>query len=113
GRVAAVDLRAVPPVRVVGDERRRPVGARARIAARALDPHRVLRPGIVVGKRYDPWVLVLVLAVAEPVVDLELDPGAGEEVQRRRRNEVLAREQLAAHDARVRLERILLANRVL
>ena len=61
----------------------------------------------------DPRVLGLVLAVAEPVVHLELDPRAGEQVERRRGNELLPRQQLAADGARVRLERILLAHRVL
>ena len=46
--------------------------------------------------------LRVVEAVAEPVVHLELDPGGGEHVQRRRGLELLARHQLAADRARVR-----------
>ena len=112
-RVAPVDLGAVPPVRVVGDERRRPFGARARVGAGARDPHRVLGPRVVVGQRHDPPVLLVVLAVAEPVVYLELDPRAREQVERRRRDELLAREQLAADRPRIRLERIPFAHGVL
>ena len=113
GGLVAVHLRTVPPVRVGGDEGRRAVGRRARVAARSLDLHRVLRPRIV-GRELDPpGVLLLVLAVAEPVVHLELDPRAGEEVERGRRDELLARQQLTADRTRVRLERVLLPDGVL
>ena len=44
----------------------------------------------------------VVRAVAEPVVDLELDPRGGKDVQRRRRDELVPRHQLAADRARVR-----------
>ena len=44
--------------------------------------------------------------MADPVVDLELDPGAGEHVERRRRLEVVAGEELAADGSRVRLEQV-------
>ena len=107
-RIAAVDLRAVPPVRIGGDEGRRAVGVGTRVAARPLDLHRALRPRVVADELDLPGVLLLVLAVTEPVVHLELDPRAGEQVERRRRDELLARQQLAADRARVRLERVLL-----
>ena len=42
--------------------------------------------------------------MAEPVVHLELEPGAGEDVDDRRRLELLAREQPRADEARARLE---------
>ena len=112
GRVAPVDLRSVPPVRVVGDERRRPVAVRRRVTPRALDLHRLLGPGIVGVERDEPRVLGLVLAVVEPVVHLELDPRAGEQVQRRRGDELVAGQKLARDDARVRLERVRLAHRL-
>ena len=57
----------------------------------------------------------VVRAVAEPVVDLELDPGGGEDVQRRRRDELVPRHQVAADlaHARRRESRLLLGERVL
>ena len=104
GWIATVDLRAVPPVGVFGDEGRRPVGVRARILPGALDRHRVLRPRIVGVERDEPRVPCLVLAVAEPIVHLELDPGAGEQVERRRRLKLLAGQQFPADESRARLE---------
>jgi hypothetical protein len=103
-RIATVDLGAVPPVRVVGDEGRRFFRVTAWVLTRALDPHRVLRPRIIGFERHDPRILRLVLAVTEPVVHLELDPRRGEQVQRRRRLELLAREQLPAHQPHVGIE---------
>ncbi len=102
--VTTVDLGAVPPVRIVGDEGGGPGRIGARVAPRALDLHRVVGPRVVVVHLDQPWVLGLVLAMAEPVVDLELDPRAGQEVERRRRLELLPREQLAADRPRVRIE---------
>ena len=103
--VAAVDLRAVPPVRIGGHvRRRRAVLHVARVAARARDPHRPLGPRVVVGQLDLPRVLRLALAVAEPVVHLELEPRGREHVQRRRRLELVAGQQLAADDARIRLQ---------
>ena len=104
-RVAAVDLRAVPPVRVVGDVRRRlvRVGRSGRACVR----------GIFIGcsgqgsssaTGISPRLLRLGLAVAEPVVHLELDPRSGEQVERRRRLELLAGQELAADQARARVE---------
>jgi hypothetical protein len=73
----------------------------------------MLGPRVVRLERDHPWVLLLLLAVAEPVVHLELDPGAGEQVERRRRDELLPGEELAADEAWVRLERVRLRLRVL
>ena len=99
--VAAVDLRGVPPVAVrrhVGRRRRRIV-VRGRVAARARDLHRPLSCQVSsVGDGELPGALDLVLAVAEPVVHLELEPRAGEQVERRRGDEALAGEQLAADE---------------
>ena len=104
-RLAAVDLRSVPPVRVGGHEGRRPaVPVRERVGARALDPHRPLGPRVVVGELELERLLGQVLAVAEPVVHFELEPRAGEDVHDRGGLELVAREQLAADEARVRLE---------
>ncbi len=104
GGVAAVDLGAVPPVRVVGDVRERLVRVGARVRVRPRDLHRVLGPGVVVGDRDLPRLLRRGLAVAEPVVHLELDPGSGEQVERRRGLELLAGQELAADQARARVE---------
>ena len=63
-----------------------------------------------------PWVVLLerdlpgvgqLGIVAQPVVDLELDPGPGQQVERRRGLEPLAREQPPADQARVRVEQAL------
>ena len=104
-RLAAVDLRAVPPVRV-GRHPGRGAAAlvRERIGARALDPHRPLGPRVVVGELELEWLLGQVLAVAEPVVHLELEPCSGEDVDDRGGLELLARQQPAADEARVRVE---------
>ena len=102
--VAPIDLRPVPPVRVVGDEGQRLIGVGARVGVRARDLHRVIRPRVVLLERNLPRVVRLDLAVAEPVVDLELDPRAREQVQGRCRLELLAREQLTADETRARVE---------
>ena len=103
----AVDLREVPPVRDGVDEGRRqarlrPVRVRSGMVART-------RIGVPVG----PLVVLVeldvdvgvgrVLAVAEPVVVLELDPAGGEHVERRRRLELVAQEEAVRDLARVRL----------
>ncbi len=104
-RFAPVDLRSVPPVRVGGHEGRRPaVPVRERVVARALDPHRPLGPGVVVGELELERLLGQILAVAEPVVNLELEPRAGEDVHDRGGLELVAGEKLAADEARARLE---------
>src|SRR3954452_5231629 len=104
GRVATVDLGCGPPVRVVVDVGWRPTGIGARVAAPPTDLHRVLGPRVTRVERNEPRVLALVLPVAEPVVHLELDPRACEQVQRRRRNELVPGEELAADLPRVWLE---------
>jgi hypothetical protein len=58
-------------------------------------------PGIPFFERQLPGAFFLALAVAEPVVHLELDPGAGQEVQRRRWRELIAGEEAAADEARL------------
>ena len=104
-RLAAVDLRAVPPVRVGRHPGRRAAAlVRERIGARALDPHRPLGPRVVVGELELERLLGQVLAVAEPVVHLELEPRAGEDVDDRGGLELVARQQPAADEARVRVE---------
>ena len=75
-----------------------------RIRKSAVDPHRVLWPRVVVCERDLPGRRRVVVAVAEPVVDLELDPGTREQVQGGRRLEGLPREQLSADQAWVRIE---------
>ena len=59
--VATVDLRAVPPMRVVGDEGRWRTGVGAGVVPRALDRHRVLRPRIGVVEGDEPRVRASVL----------------------------------------------------
>jgi hypothetical protein len=51
-------------------------------------------------------VVLGVGVVAEPVVDLELDPGSREQVERVRRDEALAGEELTADHARARLQQL-------
>ncbi len=104
--VGAVDLRAVPPMAVGGDEgvRRARILVRGRVAPGARDRHRTLGPVVVVVERQLIWILLFVLSVAEPVVDLELDPCGRQHVERGGRQKALAREQLAADRPRIRLE---------
>ena len=104
-RLAPVDLRAVPPVRIGRHPRGgAPVRVGERVRARAFDPHRPLAPRVVVGELELERLLRQVLAVAEPVVHLELEPRAGEDVHDRRGPELVAREQAAADEARIRVE---------
>src|SRR6266511_4205093 len=65
-------------------------------------------PRVVALEGDDPRTVRFVLAVAEPVVHLELDPRTGEQVERRRRLELVAGQQLPADEARVRLEQLVL-----
>ena len=90
GGRAAVNLRAVPPVRVVVDVGRRPLGIRPllRIDRRLGQPHRPLRPGIAVFQRDLMGAVHRALPVEEPVVGLELDPRRGHHVQDRDRLEL-------------------------
>src|SRR5262249_4756566 len=102
-RVSPVDLRAVPPVRVLGGENgRHALAGRERIGHGARDLHGLARPIVVVDRDLDRVSRIGV--VADPVVYLELDPGGGEHVDRVGRNELLALEELAADAARIRRE---------
>ena len=75
--VGAIQLRGVPPVGVVVDEggRMRGPGGSGRDLALG-DRHRVVRPGIAGGD--GDFVLFGGLAVDEPVVHHELNPGGGQ-----------------------------------
>ncbi len=100
----AIDLGAVPPVRVlVHPGRRGPVRfLPRRVGDGAGHPHRALGP-VVVGRQLDLVAGVPGrLGVAEPVVHLELQPGRGKEVQRLRRQERGSGQQFAADRAGVR-----------
>src|SRR5438552_3515700 len=79
-----------------------------RIGPRAADVHRttMLPPAVAVGEWYFEWVLRDWLAVIEPVVRFELDPCGGEQVQRYRRKELPAGQQLLAYQARAGLEQL-------
>ena len=105
GRVGAVELRAVPPVRRRVQERRREgrAGRPGRVGQRLQHLERRRRPGIAGLEGQLERVLGVAAAVAEPVADHELDPRGGEQVQRLGGDERLAGEQLAADGARVRL----------
>ena len=110
-QLAAVHLRAVPPVGVARDVGRRPARVGARVGLGAQDLHRVLGPGVVLLERDLPRVGLLGV-VAQPVVHLELDPGPGQQVERGRGLEALAREEPPADQARVRVEQALRLLRV-
>ena len=110
-QLAAVHLRPVPPVGVARDIRRRPARIGARVGLRAQDLHRVLGPRVVLLERDLPGVGQLRI-VAQPVVHLELDPGPGQQVERGRGLEGLAREEPAADQPRVRVEQPLRIVRV-
>ena len=102
---AAVDARGVPPVRQPVDVGRRQVlvGVGPRVVPEGVgQPHRVLVPGVPVGKA-DLEAGLRVAVVGEPVVGLELDPGGRQQVQRRGRREGVAAHQRAADRVRVRL----------
>ena len=104
--VAAVDLRRVPPVAVqVGVGRRpgRTVRAGSRSVLRTL---MVGSPKSSPGWRRNLEELGLRVLVHEPVVHLELNPRRRQQVQDRRRLELLAGHQLAADGARVGHEQV-------
>ena len=111
-RVGPVHLGAVPPGRrLVRENGRHRVGAVVGIGDVPGDPHlafgltvRRVLPRHAVGQRHDEVVLAeRVTRVGDPVVHLELDPGGCKQVQRPCRQELLAVEQLLAHDHRIRL----------
>ena len=113
--VAAVDLRGIPPMRLgIGVGRRifQPPAifrlfalvVAGRVGPRTPDLHRAaaLAPRIVRRERHFEFVAGDRLAVIEPVMRLELDPGRGQEVQGGRRDEVATRQQGGADQARAR-----------
>ena len=105
--IGAVDLRAVPPLGDVVAEGRRAsrVGRSGdRVLAGVQDGHFRLRP--IVARRDRKAVrrsILVVESVAQPVVHHELQPRPQQHVDRRRRDEFAAREQLTADDARIGL----------
>jgi hypothetical protein len=105
---AAVDVRAVPPMRVLVHVGRRPVGVghRRRIDRCLGHAHRPFEPGIVVGERQIVRVVRRPLRVHEPVVHLELDPRRRQHVENRGGLELVAREKRPADVARVRIEQV-------
>src|SRR5215211_1120352 len=78
----------------------------ARILLRPGDPHRILRPWITLAKWESPRGFPVGLPVAEPVMDLELDPGCGKHVQSGRRMEPMPGEEFATHLAGVRCQKL-------
>ena len=102
---AAVELRARPTSawrcwRRSADSRRRPGGrvGSARVRRMRIGFSGQSSSG---GSGTCHGLSFVVAAVAEPVVDHELEPGGGEQVERRGRLERVAREQLAADEARI------------
>src|SRR5205085_11646805 len=67
------------------------------------DRERRLRPRVAWLERDLPAVGGIAAAVAEPVLNHELDPRRGEQVERLGRDELAAGEELTADGARVRL----------
>src|SRR5688572_7048361 len=76
GCIAAVNLRSVPPVTIVADVCGWAAGAGgiAGIRFSALNFHRILVPLVAFGQWHAPGVLGQVIAMAEPVMNLELEP---------------------------------------
>ena len=105
--IAAVKLRGVPPVRLGVDEGRGFVGVarRARrVAARATHEHRAIRPRVVVAQGNLNRVLFLVMPVAHPVVNHELNPRGGQQIDDGGGLEGVAGHQLKTDRARAGLE---------
>ena len=99
----AVDLRGIPPVAVQIGVRRRSRGpGRRGIGHRRRHPDPRRAP-VVARRRGNVQIASVVgTLVHEPVVDHELNPRRGQQVQDRGGLECVARHQLAADDARVR-----------
>src|SRR4029077_10356401 len=98
--VAAVNLRAVPPVSLgvgVGRYGTGRTGFARRVVASAADAHRGFGPGIVVVERNLERTVLVVVAVAHPIVDLELNPRSRQQVERCRRLELASRHPLPAY----------------
>ena len=97
----AVDLGGVPPVRLGVDERARRIALGVRVVGGAGQQDRVRGPGVA-GRAGHREGALDVRAVAEPVARLELQPRGGDDVERRRRDHLLApRQQRRAHQPRV------------
>ena len=107
-RAAAIDVRAVPPVRVLVDVGRRPfrVGDLRRIGRRLRHAHGRLVPLVAVGQRDVVGVLPATFLVHEPVVDHELDPRRRDDVEDRRRLEGGAGQELEADLSRAGRQQI-------
>ena len=107
---AAVELGAVPPVRLgVGEHRRAARSGPPRRRRGAHDLHGVARRGPVVagGKGHLDALVAHALPVAHPVVDHELQPGGGQQVQDRRLlDPPVAGQERLAHLARVGVEQV-------
>ena len=103
--LAAVDLRAVPPVRV-GRHPRRCAAVRVGegVIPSPLDSHRPLGPRVVVGELELERLLGQVLAVAEPVVHLELSQAPARTLTMVAGLNSSRGEQLAADEAWIRVE---------
>ena len=103
---AAVQLRRVPPGRLGVQEGLRscvvvhPGGIRQRLE----HLQRLLRPRVVLGEGQLKMELRVTATVAEPVLDHELNPRGGEQIQACRRDEVVPGQQLPADLPRVRIQ---------
>ena len=100
GEGVAVHLGAVPPVRLRRGKGGGPRRSSGRRSVRSISIGCCGHGSS--GERDQPGALQLVGPVAQPVVDLELDPRSREQVERRRRHEGLAGEQFQADPAGVR-----------
>ena len=87
----AVQLRAIPPGGDLVDVRGWQLAARVGgVGARAPNFHDRIAPVVLVGERDLQELRLRVVAVAEPVVVLELKPAGSEQVEARRRFERVA-----------------------
>ena len=100
--IAAVDLRAVPPVTVHVGVGGRPRGARRRRSGTDCGTVMLGAPQSSPGASGMSIVFGRRALVDEPVVHHELDPRGRQQVEDRRGLELVARHQLAADHARVR-----------
>ena len=123
-RIVAVDLRSVPPMGLgigIGGRPGVVVGPAGRIGSRAAHRHLAVRPVVAGRDRYVDRIVAdrARIAVIEPVVGLELNPGGGQQIEDGRRLEIvfavallLPRQQPVAHQPRARVENIAVAGRV-
>ena len=105
---AAVDVRPVPPVRVLVDVDRRPGRSRdlGRVRGRDRHAHRPFVPAVAAVERDVVGMRPGALPVHEPVVDHELNPRRGDDVEDGGGLERLARQQLEADPARARVHQV-------